>query len=280
MSCRRPHALAAGLMPCCIADTMRMLHVANANTPQSAIADCRWEDGEAVRVRLDGPDREQVQAAERLTLRLQGGRGEVAIQQRVRRGHSVHRLWVLCVPEAPHVQSKVTLQMGHANSQHADGATAIVSASAMLAVLSTDDLSCLRDDACRYPAARHWRGHCAWPGRRRMGQRPGAGGVHRQPACRGAGRLVVVNLMHSASLELCQLDSNNTHRAAAGAWDAARVVFTSHHRRGSAAGAEAARPEPHTASASLGRGVVRRRCLASAARGISSLSRQMHQIIV
>jgi hypothetical protein len=44
---------------------------------------CRWEDGEPVKVQLDGPDREQVQAAERLTLQLPGGRSPITIQQRV-----------------------------------------------------------------------------------------------------------------------------------------------------------------------------------------------------
>ena len=35
-------------------------------------------------MQLDGPDREQVQAAERLTLLLPDGRGSIAVQQRVR----------------------------------------------------------------------------------------------------------------------------------------------------------------------------------------------------
>jgi hypothetical protein len=51
-----------------------------------SIAQCRWEDGEPVKVQLAGPDREQVQAAERLTLLLSDGRGVIAIQQRVRHG--------------------------------------------------------------------------------------------------------------------------------------------------------------------------------------------------
>jgi hypothetical protein len=43
---------------------------------------CRWEDGQLVRGYLDGPDRAQQQAAERVTLELPSG-ATVMVQQQV-----------------------------------------------------------------------------------------------------------------------------------------------------------------------------------------------------